>query len=562
MNAVGGTTPAGWTAFYAPGLENPIRSEGQTGLTLFDATCTLQPDSPFIHYVEATLSWAEVDAQSRKGATWLVGKGMAPGERVALWTQNVPEFVVALLGAWRAGCAVVPLNPMLRERELLHQLNDSGARILVAEAALLEEIGMDGLLERSRLEEVVVVGSVAEAGLDVAGFPVAPDAEVTSGQASVTELGHLAPAPEDAALLVYTSGTTGLPKAAVISHANVAHNAHVFRTWAELGQGDVVLGGAPLFHITGMVAGICASFASGCPLVLFYRFRADLCLRMIEQWRATFTVLPSTALRALLDSPEMKTRDISSLSKCYSGGAPIPAALAAEWERATGFPLYSVYGLTETTSPSHAAPFGRPVTVDQGSGMLSAGIPVQDTTCKVVDEDGREVPHGEMGELWIKGPGVISAYWGNPEATEAALADGYLKTGDVGYRDEKGWFYVVDRKKDMINASGFKVWPREIEEFLVAHPAVAEAAVVGVPDAYRGETVKAFVRLREGQMLSETELIEWAKGEMAAYKYPRQVQFVAELPKTASGKVLRRELRSQDGSTAARSSAEGEAGGA
>ncbi|MDA8208346.1 MAG: AMP-binding protein [Actinomycetota bacterium] len=539
-----------WTNLYPPSLENPIRSEGQTGLSLFEATRARQPEAPCIHYLDSTLSWKEIDAQSRKVAAWLLSHGVAPGDRVSLWTQNIPEFVGATLGTWRTGCSVVPLNPMLRERELLHQLNDSGAVALFAEGELLAAIDAGEVVGHSQLKAMCVVGDAVEESAGLAGVTVSPYEEVMSTGASTASLDHLAPSPEDAALLVYTSGTTGLPKAAVISHANVSHNAHVFRTWAELGAGDVILGGAPLFHITGMMAGICASFASGCPLVLFYRFRAEQCLRMVEKWRATFTVLPSTALRALLDLEELGGREVSTLTKCYSGGAPIPAALADEWRQRVGNPIYSVYGLTETTSPSHAAPLGRPVMVDARNGMLSVGIPVQDTCCKVVDENGLEVPYGQMGELWIKGPGVISSYWRNSEATRSAISAGYLKTGDVGYRDDLGWFYVVDRIKDMINASGFKVWPREIEEFLLAHPAVAEAAVVGVPDDYRGETVKAFVRLRDGHLLAEEELIEWCRGQMAAYKYPRQVEFVAELPKTASGKVLRRELRAQVSSTA------------
>ncbi len=559
MSSVRESEASSWTNLYPPGLENPIRSEGQTGLSLFDVTCARQPEAPCIHYLDSTLSWSEIDAQSRKVAAWLLGQGMIPGDRVALWTQNVPEFVCAMLGSWRTGCSVVPLNPMLRERELLHQLNDSGALALFAEGELLATIDSGEVIGHSQLRALCAVGEAVEASAGVAEVPVSPYQEVMFADASTASLDHLAPAPRDAALLVYTSGTTGLPKAAVISHANISHNAHVFRTWAELGAGDVILGGAPLFHITGMMAGICASFASGCPLVLFYRFRAEQCLQMIEQWRATFTVLPSTALRALLDSAELGTREVFTLTKCYSGGAPIPAALADEWRQRAGNPVYSVYGLTETTSPSHAAPFGRDVMVDDQSGMLSVGIPVQDTSCKVVDENGIEVPHGQMGELWIKGPGVISSYWMNSEATRFAFAAGYLKTGDVGYRDDRGWFYVVDRIKDMINASGFKVWPREIEEFLLAHPSVAEAAVVGVPDAYRGETVKAFVRLREGHLLSEEELIEWCRSQMAAYKYPRQVEFVAALPKTASGKVLRRELRAQAPTGAAGDSDHGDA---
>jgi long-chain acyl-CoA synthetase len=267
---------------------------------------------------------------------------------------------------------------------------------------------------------------------------------------------------------------------------------------------------------------------------------------MIERWRCTFTVLPATAIRALLDYPNLSRDAVATLTKLYSGGAPIPMTLADEWRTATGQPLYSIYGLTETTSPTHAAPLGQPVRTDPASGLLSVGVTVPGAEARVAGPDGEEVSEGELGEIWLKGPMVVPGYWQRPEATAEAFVDGYLRSGDVGLRDANGWFYVVDRIKDMINASGYKVWPREVEETLLGHPAIAEAAVVGVPDPYRGETVKAFVRLRAGASATPEDIGAWARDHMAAYKYPRQVEIVAELPKTASGKVLRRTLRSAD----------------
>lgn len=530
-----------WTSRSAPDVEPVILGPDETALSQFDQTVGQHPDRPAIHFFDRTYDWSEVDRSSRAFGSWLVRIGVNPGDRVAVWLQNVPEFVIALIGTWRAGATVVPLNPMLREKEISYQLSDSAARVVVAETRLVDSVGLDSIQAAPSVAAVVTVQA-----------PDYPSGSRHRGDISFEQalrepiddqLDERAPKPHDTAFLVYTSGTTGQPKAAMNTQANVAFNAVVYRTWMGLGPSDVVLGAAPLFHITGLLAGVGASHVSGCPLVLFYRFQAERCLEMIEKWKATFTVVPSTAIRALLDCPMLASSDVSSMTKLYSGGAPIPAPLAEEWEGVTGNRVYSIYGLTETTSPSHAAPMGRPVRSDNETGMLSVGISVQGVDCRVVDEAGEEVEDGALGEIWIKGPMVVSGYWNNPEASASAITDGYLHTGDVGKRDGDGWFYVVDRIKDMINASGFKVWPREIEDFLLSHPAIAEAAVIGVPDTYRGETVKAFVRLREGQEASEEDIILWARDHMAAYKYPRMVEIVDGLPKTASGKILRRALR-------------------
>jgi long-chain acyl-CoA synthetase len=249
----------------------------------------------------------------------------------------------------------------------------------------------------------------------------------------------------------------------------------------------------------------------------------------------------------MMEHPDITTRDLSTLCKVYSGGAPIAPAVTERFQEMTGAYIHNGYGLTETTSPSHAVPLGRKAPVDQESGALSVGIPVPNTIVKIVDvETGHELPAGEVGELWTKGPQVVPGYWQRPEATAESFTEGYLHTGDVGKMDEQGWFYIVDRAKDMIIASGYKVWPREVEDYLFTHPAIREVAVVGVPDPYRGETVKAFVALRSGMSATPEEIIDFAKQRMAAYKYPRLVEIVDEIPKNLSGKVLRRELRDRE----------------
>jgi long-chain acyl-CoA synthetase len=279
------------------------------------------------------------------------------------------------------------------------------------------------------------------------------------------------------------------------------------------------------------------------PIVLGYRFDPAAVLDLIEQHRPTFTVGAITVFIALMNDPTREGRDLSSLTKVYSGGAPIAPTVVERFQSDIGPYIHNIYGLTETTSPSHAVPMTKVAPVDPTSGALSVGVPIFNTVVRVVDEDGKDVPVGEVGEFVTSGPQVVRGYWEKPEETAHAIPGGDLHTGDVGFMDADGWYYVVDRKKDMINAAGYKVWPREVEDVLYMHSSVREAAVIGIPDEYRGETVKAFVSLRPGEDVSEQELIAFCKERMAAYKYPRYVELVDELPKTVTGKILRRELR-------------------
>jgi long-chain acyl-CoA synthetase len=468
------------------------------------------------------LTYADLDAASDGLALGLLKDGFGPGDRLASYLQNVPEFEIALLACWKAGGIFVPLNPMLKAQELQYHLSDSGATVLIADPDLYAQHGTETSVKKVLLT---------------------PELDAVIAE----HAGNRPPAPEltqdDIAYLVYTSGTTGRPKGAMNLHSNVAFSATVLRTWMDLGPGDVVLGGAPLFHITGLVCGIAAAHAAAVPLVLFGRFDAGNCLEAIERHRATFTVMAITAFLALLAHPDLGRHDVRSLSKAFSGGAPVAPAIVERWEAEIGSYIHNIYGLTETTSPSHITPLGTRSPTDPVLGALAVGIPAPSTWCRLVDSSGVEVGAGKEGEIQVRGPQVVPGYWNQPEASAAAFADGYLKTGDVGKRDERGYHYVVDRIKDMINASGFKVWPREVEDYLYQHPAVREAAVVGVPDEYRGETVKAFVSLRPDAIATEGELIAFCKERMAAYKYPRQVVILADLPKTPTGKVLRRELR-------------------
>jgi long-chain acyl-CoA synthetase len=323
------------------------------------------------------------------------------------------------------------------------------------------------------------------------------------------------------------------------THASMAFNSQTYRDWTDLTETDRILGLAPLFHITGLIGHVGAALLTGCPLILTHRFDPSVMMDAIHEHQPTFTVGAITAFLALTSRPDVSKEDFASFRIVYSGGAPIAPAVHDRILDDTGLDIHNIYGLTETNSPSHAVPMGRRAPIDPTTGALSVGVPVFDTLSRIVDDEGAEVRTGTIGEIVISGPQVVPGYWNHPEG----LPGGELHTGDVGFMDHEGWFYVVDRKKDMINASGYKVWPREVEDVLLQHPDVHEAAVIGVPDDYRGETVKAFAVLVPGATATEQDLIDHCRNQMAAYKYPRSIEFRDALPKTASGKILRRDLR-------------------
>ncbi|THA39308.1 AMP-binding protein [Streptomyces sp. A1547] len=374
-------------------------------------------------------------------------------------------------------------------------------------------------------------GGVAPADLTAVarqGHPAPPDPGLTAA---------------DTALISYTSGTSGTPKGAMNPHGALTHNAVRQVTGHPLPEGAAYFALAPLFHITGMVCELAACFANAGTLVLAHRFDAGVVLDAFLEHRPAYTVGPATAFMALAAHPEVTPDHFASFQVISSGGAPLPPALVERLRAAFGFYLRNGYGLTECTAPCASVPVHLEAPVDPASGTLSVGLPGADTLVRILDEHGGEAPFGETGEIAVRGPQVVPGYWGLPADTAKAFPDGELRTGDVGFMDADGWLYVVDRKKDMINASGFKVWPREVEDVLYTHPAVREAAVVGVPDPYRGESVKAYVSLRPGTSVRPEELSAYCAARIAAYKYPRQVEILPVLPKTTSGKILRRELR-------------------
>jgi long-chain acyl-CoA synthetase len=549
-----------WLALYPEWLPHDVESPAQSALAMFERTLQTSAAAPAIHYFDNTLTFGDLDSASDALAVALTQRGIRAGDRVGVFLQNVPQYAISVLAIWKLGAVVVALSPMLKAQELLYQLSDSGSRALIGHGDLIAEAGPEALAGT----ELCAIVTTSE--LDYLGdFPI-PRPLVKSKRVALNAgvdfvalikafAGRKPPKVElrgdDVAMIVYTSGTTGRQKGAENTHGNVAFTSEVYRLWSRLGAGDVILGSAPLFHITGLIAHLGASLNAGVPLVLFYRFDAGEALRLTERWRATFTVMAMTAFLALMDHPDIAKRDLSSFRKAFSGGSPVSPAAVEEFERLTGVYIHNLYGLTETTSPSHAVPLGMRAPVDAESGALSVGLPIPSTIVEIVDLVRFAVPLGQLGELRTQGPGVVRGYWNKPEANAETFSEGFLHTGDIGKMDDAGWFYVVDRAKDMINASGYKVWPREVEEYLLKHPTVREAAVVGVPDAYRGESVKAFVTLKPGMSATPEELIAFAKETMAAYKYPREVEILTELPKTASGKIVRRQLRVQASARAA-----------
>jgi long-chain acyl-CoA synthetase len=543
-----------WLALYDEGTPAEIEREYDSALDMFAASARRAPDRTAIRYFDSALTWSEVDRLSDALAVGLAGLGVRPGDRVGVYLQNVPQFVIAMVAAWKAGAIMVSINPMYKRRELAEILNDSGATALVALDSLYGDVAADVVPDTGVAAVVTTSPLDLLAPEEAAAIPLLAGVERArhEGTHDLLELARahdgetpapVALGPDDVAFLTYTSGTTGPPKGAMNTHGNVVFNAQSYRDWMRLDEDDSVFGAAPLFHITGLIGHVAVAMLVPMPLLLFYRFDPGVALDIAERHRPTFTIAAITAFIAMLHHPSAADRDISSLVKLYSGGAPIPAAAVEAFEATFGLYIRNGYGLTETTSPSHVVPLDRRAPVDESSGALSVGVPLFNTVVRIVGEDGEELPPGEIGEFVTSGPQVVPGYWEKPEETENALPGGALRTGDVGFMDPEGWFYLVDRKKDQINASGYKVWPREVEDVLYGHEAVREAAVVGVPDEYRGETVKAFVSLKEGRSADADELIAFCRERMAAYKYPRQVEILDEIPKTATGKTLRRELR-------------------
>jgi long-chain acyl-CoA synthetase len=541
-----------WKKHWPPSVdERSIRLPEETLPAVLEHQSRRVPDRAAIVFYGREVTFAELHDSVSRFAGWLQSRGIRAGDRVAIFLENCPQFAIAYFGALRAGAIVVCLNPMHKAVELQHEFEDSGARVLVTSDQLYRVV--EPIRDQTPLEAVVVTAyrdflpveptlppppsflepAVHHPGTEafLAAVRTAPPLE-TPVQRSLS----------DTALLQYTSGTTGTAKAAEITHRNLVANCALQYLYVGGADDEVALGVLPWFHITGMECQMNAMAYRGATLVTIGRFDLVTVLRAIERYRCTLTTLIATVNVAIVNFPKTREFDLSSLRRCFSGGAPVPPEVATRWEKITGHKLIEGYGLSETTAPTHINPPDRPK-----YGTVGLPLPLTEVRIVKLDDPGTEVARGERGEIAVKGPQVMKGYWKRPEATAEAFHDGYFLTGDIGFVDEEGYFSIVERKKDMLKVSGYSVFPAEVEAILYRHPAVAEVGVVGVPDPYRGEDPVAFVVLRPDAKgkVSEEEIAQWCRAEMAVYKAPRQVRFIDALPKTASGKILKRLLRDQ-----------------
>ncbi|WP_405879414.1 long-chain fatty acid--CoA ligase [Streptomyces sp. NBC_01136] len=466
-----------------------------------------------------TVSYRTLDQDSARMAALLHDRGVKPGDRVAIMLPNTPEFAIAYFGALRVGGIVVPMNPLLKSREVAYYLGDSGARLLFAWHAFADEARTGA---RQAGADAVVV--------DPSGF----DELLASGPSAEDVIDRH---EDDTAVILYTSGTTGQPKGAELTHANLTRNSDIVATeLLRLTADDVMFGGLPLFHAFGQSCTLNAAVASGACLTLMPRFDAGQALRILAAHRVTVFAGVPTVFSRLLQPPDRDAYDVSRLRVSVSGGAAMPVQVLRDFEAAFDCVVLEGYGLSET---SPVASFSR---LDAERRPGSIGTPIPGVRMRVVDSKGHEVPHGETGEIVIRGHNVMKRYWQRPEATAEAIRDGWLHTGDLGRVDQDGYFWIVGREKDVIIRGGYNVYPREIEDVLDEHPAVAEAAVVGLPHPDLGEEVGAAVVLKRGASTTAEELRAYVKRQVAAYKYPRKVWIVDTLPKGATGKILKREI--------------------
>jgi long-chain acyl-CoA synthetase len=467
---------------------------------------------------DAELTYAQLDGASAHVAGLLRDHGLEAGDRVGIMLPNVPYFPVCYYGVLRAGGVVVPMNVLLKKREVAFYLKDSGAKLLFA---------WDGFAEDAE-------AGAAEAGAECL---LVKQGEFEHQVGAAEPITEIAPAgDDDTAVILYTSGTTGQPKGAELTHANLRRNAEAARGLFELGSDAVTLGALPLFHSFGQTCGLNATIGGGGMLTLIPRFDPGKALEIIQRDRVNIFQGVPTMYGAMLHHPGHEAFDTSSLVLCASGGSAMPVELMRGFEEAFGCKVLEGYGLSES---SPVASFNHP---DRERKPGSIGTPIEGIEMKVVDEEGSEVPQGDVGEIVIRGHNIMKGYWNRPDATAETVRDGWLFTGDMGTVDEDGYFFIVDRKKDMIIRGGYNVYPREIEEVLYEHPAVREAAVVAIPHDEYGEEVGAAVALKDGAEVSAQELRDFVKEQVAAYKYPRQVWFVDDLPKGPTGKILKREI--------------------
>ncbi|MDQ2749234.1 MAG: long-chain fatty acid--CoA ligase [Actinomycetota bacterium] len=480
------------------------------------ATADEHGDRPALKLDDAVLTYRELLDAARRMGSLLSSKGIEPGDRVGLQLANVPAYPIAFFGALIVGATVVPMNPLLKGREVEFYVTDSGAKVIVAGEQMADAANEAA---SSTGREAIIVGAMGPVDL--------PDV-----RAEVVERDD-----EDTAVVLYTSGTTGKPKGAELTHHNLSTNTRTTaETLVEVGRDDVIMGCLPLFHVFGLTCGLNTAVLAGACLTLIPRFDGGKALEVIGRDKVTVFEGVPTMYAAMLHHDERDGADLSTLRVCISGGSAMPVEIMKSFESEFECMILEGYGLSET---SPVASFNHP-DVERRPGTI--GRPVRGMELRLIDDGGNEVGEGEVGEIAIRGEGVMKGYWERPDATEEAIVDGWFHSGDLATRDEDGYYTIVDRKKDLIIRGGYNVYPREVEEALYEHPAVAEAAVIGLPHGDLGEEVGAAVALKSGANATPEELRDHVKERLAAYKYPRRIWLVDELPKGPTGKILRREV--------------------
>jgi len=487
--------------------------------TLLTESAEKFPERTAIRLDDTAIPYAGLEQVSKLVAGLLVSKGVEAGDRVGIMLPNVPHFPMVYFGILRMGARVVPMNVLLTAREVKHYLANSGAKVVVA----WEDFAP------------AAIEAAEEVGAEVISINPTNVGDLIQGIEPYEEVAEVE--PDDTAVILYTSGTTGQPKGAELTHHNIRSNIESIKDLFNPGEDDVFFGGLPLFHVFGQTVAMNGAVSVGAEITLLPRFDPSKALEIIQRDKVTIFMGVPTMYAAILQVPNRADYDISSLRLCVSGGAALPVEIIKAFEGEFNTPILEGYGLSET---SPVASFGR-VDMERKPGTI--GTPIKDVELRIVDEEGNVLGVGDVGELQIKGPNVMKGYWQMPEATEKAIdAEGWFSSGDMATVDEDGYYSIVDRKKEMILRGGYNVYPREVEEVLYEHPAVAEAAVMGVPHDELGEEVVAIIAFKDGESATEDELRDHAKQGVAAYKYPRHILIVDELPKGPTGKILKREI--------------------
>jgi len=514
------------------------------------------PQNVSIHYQGRNFTYSELDDLSSRFATALVSLGVRRGDRVAIFLPNAPQFVFAFFGILKAGAIAVSNNPLYKERELEHQLNDSGAEVIIAPNDVVKGNDLYESLERcrkrTRLRHVITTSltdylpGLKRSLSGLAGIKRVSRANTLNFVTLLSSSVPMATFPEvdpleDVAVLQYTGGTTGISKGAMLTHYNLYSNAARTANYLPLTPNDVSLAVLPLFHIYGLTTAMNAPFFASSQAVLLPSFHVSQVMKTIQRRKVTsFCGVPSMYI-AIINNPKVKDFDLRSVRVCVSGGSALPLEVRKWFIALTGGKLVEGYGLSETSPITHCNPL-----TEGGVKEGSMGVPYPETDAMIVDLDDplKALPTGSVGELAVKGPQVMKGYWNNEAETAKVIHDGWFLTGDIAKMDADGYFYIVDRKKDMVDVGGFKVYPRDVEEVLFEHPGIREAAVIGIPDEFSGEAVKAFVVKRdEASSLTEKEVIDFCAARLVKFKVPKKVEFIPELPKTLIGKVLRRKLK-------------------